>query len=326
MISSTETSEKPEALTQPENFVAFLGHDLRSHLTAIIGFSRLLQRRAQLEPKYQEYIEKILIAADQQLMLINSVVDLAKSASNTLQLQLEPVDLTALLTSVSDSLKRQVEAKGLQLNTQWPGLSSLLELDERRLHQVLMQLLNNAIRYTEQGEVSLNVEKNGDRFCFSIKDTGPGLSAERIEQLLNALPPVPQAQGSGLGIPLSRALLELMGTSLAIDSQPGAGSCFRFELRLPEVATGGTYQSANPALEPGPVSRSASATLPLETINTLTDLALQGDIKGIIDQAELLTHYHGGKFAGFATELTSLAKSFQINKICELLTAMKSQA
>ena len=315
-----------ETTAHPVNFVASLGHDLRSHLTAIIGFARLIQRRAQLEPKQQDNLERILTAADQQLNLINTVVDLAKAESGTLELQAEPVDLPALLTSVSDSMRRRIEEKGLRLKTHWPSPTTLVELDERRLYQVLTHLLGNAIRYTEQGEVMLHVEQDHDVFRFSVHDTGCGIDAEYLEQLLQTPPPVPAARGSGLGVPLSRVLIELMGGKLEASSRVDEGSCFQFELQLPAVATTGMYQSTSDISEQTSTAPSYSKVLPVEMINTLTDLALQGDIKGILDQAESLHEYSGGKFTALATELIGLAKSFQVNKICELLTTMKSQA
>jgi K+-sensing histidine kinase KdpD len=304
------------------NFVASLGHDLRSPLTAIVGFARLLQRRAQLEPKQQANLEKILIAAEQQLQLINTVVDLAKAESGTLQLQPEPGDLPALLAGISDSLRRRCEEKGLQLTTRWPALASLAEFDERRLHQVLLQLLDNALRYTDQGEVALDVGQHGERFRFSVRDTGAGIGAERLRQLLQSPAPVPDARGSGLGLPLSRILIALMGGELNATSTD-QGSCFSFEILLP--ASGSMYQRPGSAAVS---NRDGISYLlpPAKVIKTLTDLAMRGDIKGLLEQAELLAQRSDGDYAPFAQELTTLAQGFQVNKICEMLTAMKSPA
>jgi signal transduction histidine kinase len=310
----------------PTNFVAFLGHDLRSHLTAIIGFSRLLQRRAQLEPKQQDNLEKILVAAEQQLQLINTIVDLAKSESGTLELLAEPCDLSALLSNISDSVRQRVQDQGLRLMTQWPALPTLYQLDERRLYQVLMQLLDNAIRYTDRGEITLRVEQDNDdndRFRFYVQNTGTRLEPERIRQLLQAAAPLPGARGTGLGLVLCRVLIELMGGRLNITSNEKTGNCFSFELHLPALTASGAYHS-NATGTGRPHDRPHPLKLSRTLIDTLIDLAMQGDIKGLLDQAEMLEQHDDELHRHFAGELKGLAKSFQVNKICELLTTMKS--
>ena len=302
------------------NFVAHLGHDLRGHLTAIVGFSRLISRRGQLSDKDAEGMSKILAGAENMLQLVNTMVDLAKLESDLLELYPEPVDVSELLDKAIARVQPKAHVKGLIIQRRWSDLPTSVAVDAQRLYQVLLQLLDNAVSYSEHGSVTLAARCNNSCFTFTITDTGPGIVGRRLAELLEALPPVPDATGAGLGIAYSKALLELMGGSLSANSTPGVGSEFQVTIELPILAADATQVATDMHTREVQL---AYPVPPAGVLQQLADLALQGDIKAIMEQVESLRQKEPD-YNEFASEVSSLAKSFQINKISELLMAVKT--
>lgn len=300
------------------NFVAFLGHDLRGHLNSVVGYSRLVLRRADLEPKQRQNLQKALASSDALLRLIDRMVDLAKLESAILDLHPAPVDVTVLLDRISAASGAQAAAKGLRFERRWTDLPRLVEADELRLQQALTALLDNAIGYSERGEVLLAVDYQAPLWRFAVADQGPGIEAERLQELLGTFAAIGGAAGTGLGIALSKALAELMGGRLQALSTLGRGSRFWLELELPVLNDASRSATASPAPAPAP------ATLPAEALAKLHALALSGDIMGLLEHAEALGEK--SDYAAFADELKTLARGFQVNKICQLLNAQDSRS
>lgn len=189
------------------------------------------------------------------LALINDILDLAKVAAGKIELCPQPVDLAAVLGMVTDVIRVKGEEKGL-LFTYQPdfALSCAIMADEKRLRQVLLNLLANAVKFTPCGQVGLTVTltavgPDSARLRFEVTDTGIGIAPEHLETIFQPFEQAGDATsrvaGTGLGLPISRQLVHLMGGDLEVESSPGHGSCFSFELAFPLV-------DASPSLSVAP--------------------------------------------------------------------------
>jgi protein-histidine pros-kinase len=226
-----------------DRFLATMSHELRTPLNAVIGFTGLLLMKlpGPLTADQEKQLGMVQSAAKHLLSLINDLLDLAKIESGNVQLHLEPVPLRALVEEVATTLRPTAEAKALRLLTQLPDSDMVLRSDRRALQQVLINLVNNAIKFTDSGWVAIALEaceRDGrPGVVLSVTDTGVGISAPDQERLFQAFTQVgpaaggARAEGTGLGLYLCRKLAELLGGELALHSEAGRGS--RFELALP---------------------------------------------------------------------------------------------
>ncbi|RJF92098.1 hybrid sensor histidine kinase/response regulator [Noviherbaspirillum saxi] len=222
-------------------FLANMSHELRSPLNAILGFTRLLARESSLPAEAQSDLRIVVKSSEHLHGLINQVLDLSKIESGHIALIDTDVDLHALLDDVEDMFSLLAYQKGLQLIVDRPtDLPRYIRIDAGKLRQVLINLLNNALKFTAQGSVTLRVgktDRNG-RLAFEVLDTGPGIASDELSKLGQ---PFVQAQagrqaneGSGLGLTISRGFVQLMGGSLNISSEPGKGSTFAFDIKIHE--------------------------------------------------------------------------------------------
>jgi len=306
---------KSQEATEHENFVAHLGHDLRSPLTAIAGFTRLVQRRAQLTAAEQENLDKVLVGVELMLQLIDNIVDLAKLESGLLRMHAVAFNLPAVLHQVTDQMATAATAKNIDLQRQWPNLPDTVQGDELRLAQILRLLLDNAIKFSDSGTVILEVKNLDPYLRFSVLDNGPGISAERLQSLLGESQIIAAAAGTGLGLALSKALLKQLDGTLQAVSTPGKGSCFWFDLQLPVIALDNAAKTT--AERNSSQAEKPSDSVPAAALAALQQLSLEGDILGLMEQAEALAQQP--QCHAFAQQLITLAKGFQVNKICQLL-------
>jgi PAS domain S-box-containing protein len=225
-------------------FLANMSHELRTPLNAIIGFSDILQRDPDISGSRQENLGIIKKSGDHLLGLINDVLDIAKIEAGRIELELKPFDLGAMLLDVTDQLGIRAANKGLRLQLdQSSEFPRFIVGDETKLRQILINLISNAIKATDQGSVTvrLGVEQNHATHLFmEIEDTGRGVAEEDREKLFQPFVQVgPQGsqQGTGLGLAISRQFAELMGGAISVTSSVGQGSLFRVEV---------VVQSANP--------------------------------------------------------------------------------
>ncbi|MBS2040825.1 response regulator [bacterium] len=217
-------------------FLTTMSHELRTPLNGILGFAQILLGDRSMSVAQREGVATIQRSGEHLLTLINDILDLAKVESGKLDLQPEVFELMPMLNSLVELLAVRARAKGLALQFEARDLPERVVGDPRRLRQVLLNLLGNAIKFTDQGLVRLTVTRG---LCFRVEDTGPGISAADQERLFQPFSQFgsaqKQAEGTGLGLSISRRLVELMGGRLQAQSVPGQGSCFTFELALPEV-------------------------------------------------------------------------------------------
>jgi len=230
---STAREEAERASRAKSEFLSRMSHELRTPLNSILGFAQLLDMDS---PKGQRaQIGHILRAGQHLLTLINEVLDIAKIEAGRLPLNVEAVPLAVVLQEALTLVSPMACDAGIRL-VELPMLAadSGIVADRQRLVQVLLNLLSNAIKYNRpQGQVHIEVRVHQQRIAVSVCDTGKGIAADRQDQLFKPferLETDPNVEGTGLGLALSKSLLEMMNGSLTVKSQPGNGSSFTLEL------------------------------------------------------------------------------------------------
>ncbi len=222
-------------------FLANMSHELRTPMNSILGYTQILMRDKFLADKQHNAIHSIHRSGEHLLNLINDVLDLSKIEANKLELSLSEVQLKAFLQETADLLRMRAEQKGVQYRVQLDeNLPLLVNIDEKRLRQILLNLLTNAIKYTHEGCVTLQVQTTHNKVCFIVEDTGRGISKEEQELIFQPFQQVGdqrQIEGTGLGLFISRRLVHIMGGSLHLKSQIEQGSRFWFELELDVIDT-----------------------------------------------------------------------------------------
>jgi signal transduction histidine kinase/DNA-binding NarL/FixJ family response regulator len=219
------------------DFLSSMSHELRSPLNAILGFAQLLESTSPLPTALQkDYIAQILQAGWHLLKLINEVLDLAVVESGKLALSQEPVSLAEVISECQAMMEPQAQQRGISMGFPRLDIPYYVDADRTRVKQVLINLLSNAIKYNrDQGTVEVSCTASGpERARISVRDTGAGLPPEKLTQLFQPFNRLGQEssaeEGTGIGLVMSKRLVELMGGLIGVDSTVGGGSVFWFEL------------------------------------------------------------------------------------------------
>lgn len=225
------------------DFLASMSHELRTPLNGILGYAQLLQRSSTLGDREQHRVNIIYQSGSHLLTLINEILDLSKIEAGKLELVPAPVCLPYVLQSVVEICRIRAQEKNIQFIYQPDNqLPERVEVDEKRLRQVLINLLANAIKFTDHGSVILRVNvlelsQTNASILFQVIDTGIGIALEDQQKLFEAFEQAgnlhQQSQGTGLGLTISQRIVELMGGTLGVKSQLGEGSEFFFTLHIP---------------------------------------------------------------------------------------------
>jgi two-component system, sensor histidine kinase and response regulator len=234
---------RAEAATRMKSeFLANMSHEIRTPMNAIIGMSRLALM-ADPNPKQRNYLGKILGAGEHLLGIINDILDFSKIEAGRMTLEVVPFDLDDMLEHLSSLAAIKTDARRVELVFCVPrGVPCRLVGDPLRLGQVLINLTNNAVKFTEDGEIVVGVdvvERAADRvvLCFSVSDTGIGMDADQLARLFQSFTQADNSitrkyGGTGLGLSISKQLVELMGGTITVTSTPGVGSRFTFTVPL----------------------------------------------------------------------------------------------
>ncbi len=216
-------------------FLANMSHEIRTPMNAVLGYTQLLETDPQLPQRYRHPLKAISTAGHHLIGLIDDILDLSKIEQGAMELHLRDFDVGDLVEDVARIFGMRCEQKGLAWRLDTRLGDCAVHGDDRKLRQVLINLLGNAVKFTDRGEVRLEVEQNGARFGFHVEDTGPGISEDARAGIFE---PFQQAEegrskgGSGLGLSITQRQIRLMGGDLKLDSATGEGSRFSFELVL----------------------------------------------------------------------------------------------
>lgn len=241
-----DARRQAEAANQAKSdFLANMSHELRSPLNAILGFAQLMSYDPGLTQEQQENLRIINQSGEHLLTLINDVLEMSKIEAGRVTLQEKSCDLHSLLHSLQEIFTLRAARKGLDLTLERaPNVPQHVRVDEGKLRQVLINLLGNAVKFTQQGKVTLHVTTpdegveaadNEVTLHFEVEDTGPGISPEELkgifEPFVQAMVERQAQEGTGLGLSISRRYVRLMGGELGVTSEVGKGSIFSFSIR-----------------------------------------------------------------------------------------------
>jgi PAS domain S-box-containing protein len=226
-----------EASRAKSAFLASMSHELRTPLSAILGYTRLMAREPGRSEGDRVQLDGVLRAGEHLLALINDVLSLSKIEAGKMELRLSVFSPADLLHEMETLFRLSAQSKGLDFGIDVRSLPPQVDGDLPKLRQVLVNLLGNALKFTQRGSVRLVVSWRGDVGRFQVEDTGPGIAPEEQVEIFAAFHQTALGQaasGTGLGLHISQSLVSLMGGTLRLDSEVGLGARFSFELPLPQ--------------------------------------------------------------------------------------------
>ena len=238
LIAARDVAEA--AARVKSEFLANMSHELRTPLTSVIGFSGLLQDSPDLPETERRHADRIATASEALLSVINDILDYSKLEAEAVSLDAAAFDPAATARGAAAMVETQCQAKGVTLKVEIDDLPSGILGDQGRFRQVTLNFLSNAVKFTVSGEIRLDVRRCGGQLRVAVSDSGIGIASDKIAALFERFTQADASTtrvygGTGLGLAISRRLIELMGGVIGVDSRPGEGSTFWFEIPLVEA-------------------------------------------------------------------------------------------
>ena len=300
--SAEQAKNANEAKTR---FLFNMSHDIRTPMNAIVGFSGLLEKNLQNEKKAKEYLEKIQSSSNLLLMIINQVLEMARIESGTAVLQLKAEDMDALFHRVNTVFEEDIRKKNLQYHAVLDVRHHYAVCDQTKLQEIMLNIISNAIKYTSDGdsihvEVHEAVSENPSkiRYIFSCEDTGIGMSEEYLPHIYEEFSrehtsTENKVPGTGLGLPIIKSMIELMGGSIQVESKQGIGTKFTVDLSFDMASEEEVYGSQNT------IKPSAIHTIKGKRILIAEDNELNAEIAKTVleDVGALVTRVEDGQQA-----------------------------
>ena len=327
-----------QASEAKSEFLASMNHELRTPLNGILGYTQILQRDTETATKHKNGLRTIHQCATHLLSLINDILDFSKLEVQKMELYTEDFHFESFLVATVDMCRIKAEQKGVALIYQpSPDLPAAVHADKKRLRQVLINLLGNAAKFTDKGNITFNVTlsncssaKNPTyRVLFQIEDTGVGISDDQLEKIFR---PFEQAgkssrnsEGTGLGLAISRKMVQMMGGDIHVESKIGQGSTFWFEIDLRAAKEWSATEAPRVELEMSkreqtPVPASSTYVMPPDAeLEALRAAASTGFIAEIIQEAERIKSLDE-RYVPLAEKLIALSHQFDDKAILDLVS------
>jgi signal transduction histidine kinase/ActR/RegA family two-component response regulator len=239
--TAEQAREQADQANQAKSrYISAISHELRTPLNSILGYAQLMGEDAAVPPHRRQAVAVIKRGGEHLLSLIEGTLDIAHIEAGKLTLHARPMQFAELMTELADMFELQAAEKGLAFHFEPEGeLPELVRADEKRVRQILINLLGNAIKFTAGGRVTLRLRYAREFAAIEVEDTGPGMSSEELgrifEPFARGASAGPSAPGAGLGLTIAKMLIDLMGGEMKVQSAPGAGSLFRVRLFLPRM-------------------------------------------------------------------------------------------
>jgi len=304
-------------------FFANMTHELRTPLNGILGYSQLLIKDITLNDKHKKALSVIHNSGEYLLTLINDLLDFSTIEAHKMKIYPEIIPLMPMIQYISEMGAIQAKQKNIDFCVNTPDkIPKTINADEKRLQQILLNLLGNAIKFTDQGHVHFSVQIIDTSIRFCIQDTGCGIDIGKQKTIFKAFRRIKkkneQKEGTGLGLYISQKLLKMMNSDLIIDSKTGEGTKVWFDLN-DIILSGKTQNSSHvESHTKQPISHETITYPPVQILNTVLDLTMAGDVNGILDWINLHQNVDSA-YESFFQLIKEMASGFQITGIQQLI-------